>query len=751
LKLVILESGAKARTIKKYLGKGWIVDACNGHVQDLPSNRNNKDGSKAMWASKPGELPDPPWSWTDRAERVMSKISTKARNSGVDEVFIATDPDREGEFIAWRLSEILSDFESVHRVSFNEITKDAVISAIDNPQELDMDLVDAAIVRRLMDRLVGFRCSKFCRSWKLRSMGRVQTPTLGYIVEREIERDAHVPKEYNSVSAISNGIELKARFHEPDDPNAWFDDDGKHFPDRTSNSDDANAALEVFNSERSLRLESVKDGTVSRRPKAPFTTDTMLQTASSTLGWSIAKTSKVASGLYQSGYITYIRTDSTRTNISARDEIRKHIKSKFGIDFIGDGVGESGKKKGTVQDAHEAIRPTNPSIENAGDDSDQKTLYTLIWSRFAASQMSNSIRERRRMYFSCDGLNIPVTGTSSWRTHPGWEQVFAWTSNVVQIQPPEIGFSIGSSWRIDDDANMTVDFTKPPRRYSESSIIQQMKRDGIGRPSTYVSTVTKLVDRKYVEKEGTSLIPTSNGRTLWIEVAPFYNQTEVYEKGLFSYEFTSNMEEKLDLIEAGEANAPDQWSSFVEAFRDMHNIALEKRRQKPTVRQIQYLQGIVNRMDEYDKSTLMGEKSVEELTGDEVRAIIDGLSDSVQSNIPPSEKQIATILKLVDRLNIDMSKFLSERGESDINDLTGGRGGSASEAIGSLIELDKNSPATEKQVSTIISMTDSLEMSIEEAMDAVKTESISTITKSDASNLIGNLKKTINSKRRIKK
>ena len=751
MKLVILESGAKARTIKKYLGKGWIVDACNGHVQDLPSNRNNKDGSKAMWASKPGELPDPPWSWTDRAERVMSKISTKARNSGVDEVFIATDPDREGEFIAWRLSEILSDFESVHRVSFNEITKDAVISAIDNPQELDMDLVDAAIVRRLMDRLVGFRCSKFCRSWKLRSMGRVQTPTLGYIVEREIERDAHVPKEYNSVSAISNGIELKARFHEPDDPNAWFDDDGKHFPDRTSNSDDANAALEVFNSERSLRLESVKDGTVSRRPKAPFTTDTMLQTASSTLGWSIAKTSKVASGLYQSGYITYIRTDSTRTNISARDEIRKHIKSKFGIDFIGDGVGESGKKKGTVQDAHEAIRPTNPSIENAGDDSDQKTLYTLIWSRFAASQMSNSIRERRRMYFSCDGLNIPVTGTSSWRTHPGWEQVFAWTSNVVQIQPPEIGFSIGSSWRIDDDANMTVDFTKPPRRYSESSIIQQMKRDGIGRPSTYVSTVTKLVDRKYVEKEGTSLIPTSNGRTLWIEVAPFYNQTEVYEKGLFSYEFTSNMEEKLDLIEAGEANAPDQWSSFVEAFRDMHNIALEKRRQKPTVRQIQYLQGIVNRMDEYDKSTLMGEKSVEELTGDEVRAIIDGLSDSVQSNIPPSEKQIATILKLVDRLNIDMSKFLSERGESDINDLTGGRGGSASEAIGSLIELDKNSPATEKQVSTIISMTDSLEMSIEEAMDAVKTESISTITKSDASNLIGNLKKTINSKRRIKK
>jgi hypothetical protein len=247
------------------------------------------------------------------------------------------------------------------------------------------------------------------------------------------------------------------------------------------------------------------------------------------------------------------------------------------------------------------------------------------------------------------------------------------------------------------------------------------------------------------------LIPTVNGRTLWIEVAPFYNQTEVYEQGLFSYDFTSNMEKKLDLIEAGEASASDQWSQFVEIFRDMHNKALEKRREKPTVRQIQYLQAILNRMTDEDRNGVIGDKLVEELTGEEVRTIIDGLSDSVQSNIPPSEKQIATILKLVDRLNIDLSKFLNDIGESDISELTGGRGGSASDAIGSLIELDKNSPATEKQVTTIISMTDSLEMPIEEAMDAVKTESIDAITKSDASILIGNLKKTINSKRRSKK
>ena len=751
MKLVILESGAKARTIKKYLGKGWIVDACNGHVQDLPSNRKNKDSSKAMWSSKPGELPKPPWSWTDRAERIMTKIISKAEKAGVDEVFIATDPDREGEFIAWRLESILSNFDSVKRVSFNEITKDAVTSAISNPQELDMDLVDAAIVRRLMDRLVGFRCSKFCRSWKLKSMGRVQTPTLGYIVEKEIEREAHVPKEYNSVEAVSNGVDLKVRFHESSDPEAWMDDDGKHFPARTSDTDFAKSAFDLINSKRSLKLESIKESTVSRKPKAPFTTDTMLQTSSSTLGWSIAKTSKIASTLYQSGHITYIRTDSTRTNANARDDIRKYIESNFGQDFLGDGVGESGKSKENVQDAHEAIRPTNPSAEVAGEDSDEKALYRLIWSRFASSQMSNSIRERRSLSFSCDGLDVPLNGASTWRIHSGWEEVFSWLYKDVQTQPPKIGFNAGSLWSIDEDATLTIDFTKPPRRFTESSIIQQMKKDGIGRPSTYVSTVSKLVDRKYVEKDSSSLIPTSEGRTLWVEVTPFYNQTDVYEQGLFSYGFTSTMEEKLDLIEAGEAGAPEHWAHFVDTFRDMHNTALEKRREKPTLRQIQYLQAILNRMTEQEKKDLVGDSLVEELTGEQVRNIIDGLGDSAQSNIPPSEKQIATILKLVDRLKIDLGLFLKDMGESDISELTGGRGGTASNAIGALIELDKDSPATEKQVATIISMADSLEMPIEDAIAAVKTESIETISKSDASDLIGNLKKTINSKRRGKK
>ena len=500
-----------------------------------------------------------------------------------------------------------------------------------------------------------------------------------------------------------------------------------------------------------MHLVDIKDGTVSRKPKAPFTTDTMLQTSSSTLGWSISKTSRIASKLYQSGHITYIRTDSTRTNSDARGEIRKHIEAKFGTNYLGDGVGETSSKKENVQDAHEAIRPTNPSVEVAGEDTDEKALYRLIWSRFASSQMSNSIRERRSLTFSCDGLDLPLNGTSTWRTHEGWEGVFDWLYTDVQTQPPNIGFTEGSLWEIDEDAELTIDFTKPPRRFSESSIIQQMKKDGIGRPSTYVTTVSKLIDRKYVERDGSSLIPTTQGRTLWIDVAPFYNETDVFDQGLFTYGFTSSMEEQLDLIEAGVTSAPEHWSQFVETFREMHNIALERRREKPTIRQIQFLQGILNRMSDQEREGLVGKDSVEELSGERVRNLIDQLSQSEQTNIPPSEKQIATIMKMVDRLKIDLTEFLNEMGENDINDLTGGRGGSASNAIGALIELDKNSPATEKQVATIISMTDSLEMPIEDAMAAVKTESIEMISKSDASILIGNLKKTINSRRKGKK
>ena len=743
MKLVILESGAKAKTIKKYLGKGWIVDACNGHVQDLPVN------NKAMWAYKEGELPNPPWSWTDeKAERKLSAIMNKASKSSVNEIFIATDPDREGEFIAWRLKEILSDFNSVKRISFNEITKDAVMSAISEPRDVDMHLVNAAIVRRLTDRLVGWRCSKFCKSWKLKSMGRVQTPTLGFIVEKELERDNHVPKEYHSVSVPSNGIEMNVRFHESDDPDAWLDDDGKHHPNRTSNTGLAEQTVEQINSSKKLILTESKEGTVNRKPKPPFTTDTMLQTANSTLGWSISKTSGVASSLYNEGHITYIRTDSTRTNSKARESIRDHISDKLGEKYLGQGVGESGKGGSNVQDAHEAIRPSDPKIENAGKDTDEKKLYQLIWSRFAASQMSNSIRERRALKFSCDGVEVPITGTASWRTHDGWENVFSWSIGEVQTKPPEVGFSTGDSWDIDSSAEMTVDFTKPPRRFTESSIIQEMKKSGIGRPSTYVSMVKNLELKRYIEKDGSSLIPTKNGRTLWLEVAPHYNQPDVE---LFSADFTAIMESDLDSIEDGLAEAHIKWTEFEQLFRNIHLLALEKRKEKPTVKQIEYLQRILANMSEEEASGILDNRSLTQLSGDDVKNILDEISEESKTNIAPSEKQIALIIRVSDRLGLELDAILGEMGLTDLSELTGGKDGSASELIDSLLDMDRNSPATERQVAAIISMVEKLEMPIEQALEAVRTESIETITKSDASILIGNLKKTINSKRRSKK
>ena len=196
---MILESGAKAKTVKKYLGKGWIVQACGGHVQDLPS-KGSKGSSKSMWTSERDVLPEPPWGWTSGAQKKITDLLKKAKLSNVEEVYIATDPDREGEFIAWRLSIIFAKFPVQKRVTFNEITETSVQDAIEQAREIDTALVDSAKVRRFMDRLVGFECSRFSRSWKLASMGRVQTPTLGFIIERELLREKHVPIVYNSVN-----------------------------------------------------------------------------------------------------------------------------------------------------------------------------------------------------------------------------------------------------------------------------------------------------------------------------------------------------------------------------------------------------------------------------------------------------------------------------------------------------------------------------------------------------------------------
>ena len=757
---MILESGAKARTIKKYLGKGWIVDACNGHVQDLPTRGGTKQDNKAMWSSKEGELPNPPWSYTDRAEKIISKLRKKAQTNSVEEIYIATDPDREGEFIAWRLKEIFSDYDSIYRVSFNEITNSAVQEAIESPRDIDMDLVDAAKVRRFMDRLVGFRCSRFSRSWNLASMGRVQTPTLGFIVERELERDAHVPIPYHSIKVDSNGVSFKVRFHEKDDEGAWKDDDGKHHPDRTFDGELAESAMEKICNSDGLVLETVKEGKTNRKPQPPFTTESMLRAANGRMGWSIGRTNRVATALYQSGHITYIRTDSTRTSKAARDRIRSLIEKEYGSNHLGSGALGPDAKKGAsnVQDAHEAIRPTQPEVKTLTDvDADQQSLYRLIWGRFAASQMSDSVRERRDLVAKASDLELQLYGTSSWRIHAGWEVVYS-ADKDVKTEPPGVGFEIGTTWGFtstEENPLLTSDETKPPRRFTESSIIQEMKKADIGRPSTYLTTVGKLVDRGYVDKEGSSLIPTDQGRLLWIEVVPFYgsdeNSSGTISEGLFTPRFTALMESSLDEVEEGDTSGAVVWHKFVTDFRNMHNIALELRKQKPTVKQLNFIINRTSRMSDDSKSELFQGKNIDELTGEDARRIIEELNNSSDGDIPPSEKQMALIIRLADKNSVDLETLLKELDLNDLDELTGGRDGTASSLINKLIGIDKDSPATEKQVATIKSMSENLEISIEDAMAIGEVTTIDEITKNEASGLIGTMKKMIQSRKRQQK
>ena len=479
--MLIVESGAKSKTIQKYLGKGWIVAACNGHVQDLPTSRETKDGRKAMWASTAETLPQPPWEWTENSERTIGNLLTKAKLC--ENIYIATDPDREGEFIAWRLVEIFREngFNNVWRITFNEITKTAVQASIDARGNVNQNLVDAAKVRRFMDRLVGFRSSKFSRSWSLSSMGRVQTPTLGFIVDKELEREAFVPQPYFAVHADAGGLRWNARFHDKDDAEAWVDDKGKFHADRTNDAELAKQGY-VAASE-GLTISTVEPGKFQRNPDPPFTTDTLLMKAGSEMNWNPRRTMKIAGELYNAGHITYIRTDSTRTNAAAREDIKTHIRETWGEDHIGKGVlGPDAKGGANVQDAHEAIRPTRPKINSPeGLTAEQARLYRLVWARFAGSQMTASQYERLSMTAEADGFSRPFAATASWRVHRGWEAAFEGIRKEPATAPPSFDAQPGTALTLDsvsdDEENPTLreDETKPPSRYKQHSLVQKMK------------------------------------------------------------------------------------------------------------------------------------------------------------------------------------------------------------------------------------------------------------------------------------
>lgn len=750
MNILIVESGAKAKTLQKYLGEGWSVLATGGHVETLPNDRKShgKDASKAYWANRPGQLPSPPWVWTDRGQDAVKRILEEA---GDDPTFwIATDPDREGEFIAWCLDRILSSRGPTHRVAFQEVTKEAVEHAIQHPRGVDDRMVDSALVRKFLDRLVGYRTSKMANALvpgRGASMGRVQTPTLGFVVERELEREAHVPIPYFEVHATAHQIDLEVRFHERDDDHAWRDEGGKVHPSRTFDGELAESARSALAAAGEVTITAAKSSTRQRRPAPPLATDALLQVAGSRFGWSPRKTSALASMLYEEGHITYIRTDSTRLAVSAVQKARAVVTNDFGEDHLGPET-RVNVATGPTQDAHEAIRPTRLEVDEPPvDDADARRLYRLVRAHTLASQMAPSERTIISLEAAADGLDRPLTGSVSWRTFAGWEAAYDEFMGDITTARPDIPLDEGAVWPLDpptderDNPLLIEDETRPPARYRPHTLIKAMKDAGIGRPSTYSRTVDKLEERNYLTIEDGTLVPTDRGRAVWIQAAPLYAEdgSEETSAELFSPEFTARMEDRLDQIAQGEVPAPTSWEEWRDQIRDLHAAAQAKKKAggmvpsqkkmlqrllanapeearaeygddfsglsyeeaqalisrlresgvKPaaTEAQLDYLRELVSDLELSDDELqeLTGVDSLDDIrNSDQASAAITELKRVHEERRPQSEKQRRFIADLLKDSGMSAAEAARLVGAVSLDELTGGSGGTASELIDAL-------------------------------------------------------------------
>ena len=752
--LVIVESGAKAKTIQKYLGKNVIVRASNGHVQDLPNS--GKEGSKAVWPNKKSQLPEPSWSWTPRSENHIKRILSDSRRKKVERVLIATDPDREGEFIAWRLAELFSEFREIKRITFNEITKEAIRQALDSAGVVDSKMVDAAKVRRFMDRLIGYRASRFSRSWNLSSMGRVQTPALGFVVKKEHEIANFISTPYWALQATAQGIDFRAKFHEKNDDEAWRDSKGKFDSHRTNVSDLASEGFSSLTKNRSMKVIKVSVKSYKRNPKAPFTTDTLLQTAGSRYSWKPSNTMRLAQGLYEAGHITYMRTDSTRTSSSSRQVAKGKIAEIWGADQIGKGVVYA--KKASDQDAHEAIRPTDPSIELPGGiDTSQAKLYRLIWARFIGSQMINSEWSSMKIEASTAGFPKPFDGDTKWRTSPGWESAFEKIDKKPLTSPPKPEIKESSILNLDDkdnNPNLIEDETKPPARYTQHGLVALMKSEGIGRPSTYAATIKKLLDRKYCSDDKGRLKATSNGVTLWDEVSPFYKQED---KNLFSTNFTSEMESDLDKIETGSRDAAEVWETFLNYFRELHDNALKKKKEFPTKRQVQFYERLASLVSEKKLEDILQGKDPLKYNSEMMGELIDTLMKETEGMaLPPTAKQISFIKSLAENLEMSESQACELVSISSFEELSGGKSGSASTLIGKLKDLSDSTPrpTSVKQMNFVKNLVSKADLDEEGACKLVDVSSFSELSggrSGTASKLISILQKKVPKKAPKKK
>ena len=542
MKLLIVESPSKAKTIEKYLGKDFRVLASIGHVRDLPKS------NRAAIDIPAGFVPH--YEVVKGKERVISEIKSLAKKA--DEVLLATDPDREGEAIAWHIEQAV-ELKSPKRIVFYEITKEAVEEALEHPREIDTNLREAQEARRVLDRLVGYDLSGLV--WKKvrygLSAGRVQSPALRIVMEREREIRAFLPVTFWEIFAL---LRKEQAGHAPE---LKFECSVK-----PENKDEVDKII-ATGKFGAWKITDVKETKVARAPKAPFITSTLQQTASSRLGFAPSRTMYFAQRLYEAGHITYMRTDSTNLGLSARKEIEGLIKKKYGENYFESHVFT--KKSKNAQEAHEAIRPTHMSVEMTGATEGEKRLYAMIWQRTISSQMKSAEVTRTKVV-----ANI-APSTSSGQAMPdfwlngsriifdGWLRADPQSASEDVVLPK---LSIGDSLRllnIDSEEKETL----PPARYSEAGLIKELEKRGIGRPSTYASIIKTLNDRGYVEKKVKALYPTDTGEV----VSTFL---EEHFPTYISDSFTAEMENELDDIASGARTYKKTLSDFYTPFsKDM--------------------------------------------------------------------------------------------------------------------------------------------------------------------------------------
>jgi DNA topoisomerase-1 len=545
--LVIVESPAKAKTIEKYLGEGYTVRASVGHVRDLP--KSNKDA-----VDIPGGF-IPKYIQSVGKEKVIADLRKEAKDADV--VLLATDPDREGEAIAWHVAELLKDVvKKPKRIVFHEITEPAVKEALEHPRDIDLSLKEAQEARRVLDRLVGYDLSGLI--WKKvrygLSAGRVQSPALRIIMEREREIRAFIPEKFFVLSADTKTAS-----------NTNLPLIGSVEP---KEEDEAKRIVDIGRA-HNWKITGVKKSEQKRVPRPPFTTSTLQQVASTRLGFSPSRTMGAAQKLYEAGFITYMRTDSTNMSDVAQKQIVALVHKDFGKEYVQPRKYKTKSK--SAQEAHEAIRPSNFAKRSHGHTDDQKKLYELIWERAVASQMSDAKIERTKIVANIEGSKDKVNAegregalgqtipdfiaNGSRVIFPGWLSVDV-RARGEDIEIPKLA---------DGDPLTLVKLsyegkeTQPPGRYTEAGLIKELEKRGIGRPSTYASIMKTIIDREYVVKEGRTLMPTDTGDLVSSFLEEHFGE-------YIGDNFTSEMEDELDEIAEGKRGYTQTLSEFYIPF-----------------------------------------------------------------------------------------------------------------------------------------------------------------------------------------